>query len=61
MDRHFLEAQLLRRLPTGVTDDDYAFSVDDDRLSEAEFSQRLGQGINGVVVDARIARVRRDL
>ena len=36
VDRHLLQAQLLRRLPARVADDDHAVGVDDDRLAEAE-------------------------
>lgn len=36
VDRHLRQAQLLRCLPTGVPDDDHAFTIHDDGLAEPE-------------------------
>ena len=41
----------------GVSDNDDAFGINDDRLPEAEFTERCSNGINGVVVDSGVAVV----
>ncbi len=57
MDRYFLQSELLGRLPSRMTDDDDAIGVDDDRLLETKLLDRPGHGVDGLVIDARIAIV----
>ncbi len=60
VDRHLFQAQLLRRLPARVADDDHAVGIDDDRLAEAEFTDgratastasSLTRGLFGIGLD----------
>ena len=61
VDRDLLQAELLRRLPARVADDDHAVGVDDDRLPEAEFPDRRGDRVDSVVVDAGILGIGLDV
>ena len=43
---------------SGVSDNDNAVGIDDDGLPKAEFTERSGDSVNGVVVDSGVAVVR---
>jgi hypothetical protein len=60
VDRHGLQAKLQGRLIRGMADDDHALFIDDARLAEAEFLNRRGDGLDGLVIVAGIVRVRPD-
>jgi hypothetical protein len=60
VDGHFLEAQLLGRLPAGVTDDDHAFVIDDNRLAESELADAGGQRVHSFVVLTGVTLVELD-
>ncbi len=57
VDRNLGQLQLHGRLVAGVAHDDDAVGVNDDRLAEAKLAERGGHDDDGVVVEARVARV----
>ena len=54
MNGDFRQSQLLRRFEPGVTGDDDAFRIDDDRLAESELPQARRDGIYRLVIEARV-------
>jgi hypothetical protein len=60
MDRDFFKPQLLRRFEPGVTTDDHPIGIDNNGLSEPELLDATGDGIDRIIVDAGIVRVRLD-
>jgi hypothetical protein len=61
VDRHLLEAELLRGAEAGVAGDDHALGVHHDRLAEAEFLERRRHGGDRGIVVPRVGLVGRDL
>ena len=57
VDGDFFQAELVGRLEAGVTADDHALGVDDDRLAETELLDARGNCIDSVIVAAGIVRV----
>ena len=53
----FGESQLLRCFVPGVTADDNAIGVNDDRLAKSEFADRGRYGLYGIVVEPWIVAV----
>ena len=61
MHRHFVQAELLRRLPPRVAGDDHAVGIDDDGRAEAELLQAGRHGVHRLVVQPGIPVVRPNL
>lgn len=61
MHRHFLKPKLLRGFESGVSTDDHPIGVDDNGLSETKLLDAAGHGIDRIVVDAGVVRVRLDV
>jgi hypothetical protein len=57
VDRDFRKAELFRREPSSVTNDDHAVTVNDDRLPEPERQDGLGNRLDGAGVDPRVLLV----
>ena len=50
MDWHLLETERKCGLVPGVTTDDHALEINDDRLSKAKLFERIGDGTDSVVI-----------
>src|SRR5690348_8758547 len=57
MHRHSFHAELDGGLVTGVTANDHRFGIHPERLPEAELADRLGNRVNGSLVQARVVLV----
>jgi hypothetical protein len=57
VDRDFLEAELPGGLPARVADDDDLVSVNNDRLTPTERAEGSGNGVDGRIVQSRVALV----
>ena len=60
VDWNLRQSELLRRLVTRVSADDYVIAIDHDRLSETEFLDRMDNRFDGPIVDSRIVFIRLD-
>ena len=60
MNGDFGESEFFRRLEPCMADDNDTVGIDHDRLAKPELVDREDDGINGVVIDARIVLVRLD-
>jgi hypothetical protein len=57
VDGELVEPKLLSSFEAGVPADDYPFGVDNDRLANTKLTDRCSNGIDSVIVDARVVGV----